>query len=186
MTTETKTRLFGKGCAVIWFGGVLTRSGWQGKTSPQILGLAASFFNNCSFFILVVFRYFSGICAELHCCSKKEPCSSSITLFGKLLFVPVSYCLLPVVKCLSTETLSLSSSVDSCLSPSEFRGAIYSSRMFWSQSGWALAGISARGVHWSWSSLDGHSCLDLFLKKSGIAVLVFFFPPLKILSCRKH
>lgn len=84
MTTETKTRLFGKGYAVIWFGGVLTRSGWYGKTSPQILGLGASFFNNCSFFILVVFRSFSGICGELQCCSKKEPCSSSITLFGKL------------------------------------------------------------------------------------------------------
>lgn len=37
--------------------------------------------------------------------------------------VPVSYCLLPIVKCLSTETLSLSSSVDSCLSPSEFKRA---------------------------------------------------------------
>lgn len=76
-------------------------------------------------FILVVFRYFSGICGELQCCSKKEPCSSSITLFGKLSFVPVSYCLLPIVECLSTETLSLSSSVDSCLSPSKFKGAIY-------------------------------------------------------------
>lgn len=55
---------------------------WKNVTTN--IRIRSSFFNNCSFFILVVFRYFSAICGELQCCSKKEPCSSSITLFGKL------------------------------------------------------------------------------------------------------
>lgn len=62
---------------------------FAGKNVTTNIRISSLALQQLQLFILVVFRYLSGVYKEWQCCSKKEPCSSGATLFGRLSFVPV-------------------------------------------------------------------------------------------------
>lgn len=155
---------------------------FAGKNVTTSIRISSLALQQLQLFILVkCVQIFFWDLWRMQCCSKKEPCSSSITLFGKLSFVPVSYYLLPIVKCLSTETLSLSSSVDSCLfSPWVNLGEPFITAERSDHKAAELWLQLKLGVHWAYIRLGEKNCLELFLRKCCITEPFFFFPLLKI------